>query len=321
MKYLKWIISSFLLAGLCWFTDWDQVRANLGNLRLELWLAALGLYLATQFVSGQRWRLLARPLGFTQSAGQFTAFVYIGLFTNLFLPTSVGGDVVKALYLDGGTRRRMASLVSVFIDRLTGLLVLLALACVAVLWCPLTLPARIHGTVWGSAGCVVLGVGLLPLVVRLSDRFERLRRLVDGAQLYLRRRRLLLAATALALVVQAANVAVVWLIGQAIGVPVPWSYYWIMVPMVSLLVMVPISVNGMGVREWITALFLAPLGVDHGTAVSLAWLWFAVFTCTGLVGGLVYLCGSFPQPGRQTDDGSVGSDPDQGRAGQHRSAA
>jgi glycosyltransferase 2 family protein len=281
MKYLKWLISAALLAVLAWFTDWDQVRASFARLRPDLWLAALGLFLLTQLVSGQRWRLLARPLGFTQSARQFTAYVFIGMFTNLLLPTSVGGDVVKALYLDAGSRRKVPALLSVFVDRLTGLLVLLLLACVAVLLCPLVLPARIH----------------------------------------LGRPRLMLAATALALVVQAANVAVVWLIGRSVDAPVPGTFYWILVPMVSLLVMVPVSVNGMGVREWALAAFLAPLGVAGGTAVSLAWLWFAVSTCAGLVGGLVYLCGPFPRPERQAEHGSVGDHPDQGRAGQPRAAA
>jgi hypothetical protein len=124
-----------------------------------------------------------------------------------------------------------------------------------------------------------------------------------------------------------------------VDAPVPASFYWILVPMVSLLVMVPVSVNGMGVREWALAIFLAPLGVTGGAAVSLAWLWFAVYTCAGLVGGLVYLAtghrlsaagshqlmadgrGPEADPERRADHGTVGNHSDQGRAGQPRAAA
>src|SRR5262249_32503790 len=124
----------------------------------------------------------------------------------------------------------------------------------------------------------------------------------------------------LSVFVQAANVVLVWLLGLAIGLSVPAGYYWIMVPMVTLLTMIPVSLNGMGVREGGTALFLAPLGVSEGTAISLAFLWFAVFTVTSLFGGGLYLFGSFPRlsvpagaPGKERrDDGSVRSGSDQG---------
>src|SRR5262249_5560543 len=107
------------------------------------------------------------------------------------------------------------------------------------------------------------------------------------------------------------------------------SYYWVLVPMVSLLTLLPVSVNGMGVREGATALFLAPLGVGEGTALSLAFLWFAASAAASLGGGVVYLFGRFPRPADragasvevQTDHGPVGGDSGQGRAGQPRAAA
>ena len=64
--------------------------------------------------------------------------------------------------------------------------------------------------------------------------------------------------------------------------PVPGAYYWVVVPTVTLLTLLPVSLNGMGVREWGMTLFLVPLGVPAGTAVSLAFLWFAVFAACSL---------------------------------------
>jgi uncharacterized membrane protein YbhN (UPF0104 family) len=60
--------------------------------------------------------------------------------------------------------------------------------------------------------------------------------------------------------------------------------------MVSLLMLLPISVNGMGVREGGMVLFLLPLGVDESSAVTLAFLWFATGVAVSLMGGVVYLC-------------------------------
>ena len=63
-------------------------------------LLAVGLYLATQAVSALRWRLLAGVHGFGGSTARYVAYYFIGMFFNLVLPTSVGGDVVRAWYLD-----------------------------------------------------------------------------------------------------------------------------------------------------------------------------------------------------------------------------
>ena len=320
-KYLRLVISTLLLGWLAWRTDWDRIGLVFGRLRLEWWLGAVGLYLLTQVVSAYRWQLLAHPLGFRQSLRQFTGLYFVGMFFNLFLPTSVGGDVVRACYLDGGSRRRLSAFLCAFMDRFSGLLVLLGLACVAMALCPVAVPPWVPGSVWGTAGGALLAILVLPPMAWWTDRFARVRRLSQEARIYLGHPRLLLATTGLSLVIQAANVGVVWLVGRALGLPVPGAYYWILVPMVTLLTLLPISVNGMGVREGGMAVFLKPLGIDEGSALTLGFLWFAVFTAASLVGGGVYLCGRFPRPQVQPDHEPIGCDSGQGRAGQLKAAA
>ncbi len=320
-KKVRLVVSALLLGWLGMRTDWAQVGRVFGDLRLTWWLAAVGLYVLTQVASAVRWRLLARPLGFDQSLARFTGYTFIGMYFNLFLPTSVGGDVVRAWYLDGGSGRRLAAFLSAFVDRLSGLLVLLAIACVAMALCPADVPAWIPCSVWGTAGCAVLGFLLLPTLLRWTGRFGRIRRLTESARLYLRHPGLLAGSAGLSFLVQAANVVIVWMAGRAMGLPVPAGYYWILVPMVTLLTMIPVSLNGMGIREWGMALFLAPLGVPAGAALSLSFLWFAVFSAASLLGGGVYLFGRFPRPQVQSDHGPVRSDSDQGRAGQLKAAA
>jgi uncharacterized membrane protein YbhN (UPF0104 family) len=320
-KKLRLLVSVTLLAGLAWNTDWRQVGQAFTHLQPGLWLAAFALYLVAQVVSSLRWQWLARPLGFQQDLRQFTGLYFIGMYFNLLLPTSVGGDVVRAYYLDNRSGRRLASLLSVFMDRFTGLLVLLALACAAVLVCPIELPSRVTQSVWTTAAGAVLAVAVLPVLFRWTGRFERMRRLSEGARGYLQQPGLLVGAAGLSLFVQAANVIVVWLIGKALAVPAAGAYFWILVPMVTLLTLLPLSVNGMGVREWATALFLAPLGVPRGLALSLALLWFAVFMAAGAVGGIVYVFSNFPKLEGPPDHESVRGDSDQGRTGQYPAAA
>src|SRR5207253_2317310 len=132
----------------------------------------VGLLLLAQVASAARWRLLARPLGFHSPLGAFIRFYFVGMFFNLLLPTSVGGDVVRAWYLDGGSGRRMPAFLSVLVDRLSGLLILLSLACVADIFCPIALPYWIGASIWTTAGCALLGVLALPAVTRYVEDWQ-----------------------------------------------------------------------------------------------------------------------------------------------------
>jgi uncharacterized membrane protein YbhN (UPF0104 family) len=213
----------------------------------------------------------------------------------------------------------------------------------ASLCCPTPLPGWITATVAGMGAACLLGLAALPLLPRLRPwlpAHPRLTHLLDGAALFLRDRRGLLWVTLLSLVVQVANVVLAWLIGEGLGLPVPPLYYGVLIPLVSILTLLPISLNGMGLRESGTVLLLAPLHINSASAVTLSLLIFAVYTAASLMGGVVYLFGRSPrfeaaeasraaQPlspaSRGTEASSyadpVGSDSDQGRMRKPTAAA
>ena len=328
-KYVRMAVSALLLGWIAWHTDWERVRQSFVNLRVELWLAAVGILVVCQAISARRWQLFARELRFDRPLHRLLGYYLIGMYFNLLLPTSVGGDVMRAWYLDGGSGRKLASFAAVLLDRINGLIVLIAMACAAVALSPERLPAWITWSVWGIGASALVGLASLPLLVRLEvlpqGRRQQLQTMVQA----LHARRPLVEATLWSAVVQIANVLFVWLIGLALSIDVPPAYYFIFVPMVSLLTLLPISVNGMGVREGGVALFLVPFGVPQSTAVTLAFLWFAVFAVGGLLGGVVYLCGAYPRPvarpqgpGEEANDhGSLSRHSDQGRERQLDQAA
>jgi uncharacterized membrane protein YbhN (UPF0104 family) len=302
-KKLRYAISGLLLAWVGWHTNWQQVGSAFAHMHAELWLAALAVLIGAQMASAWRWQLLSRALGFERTAPQMFGYYFIGMYFNLLLPTSVGGDVVRAWYLDGGTGHRLAALAAVFVDRCSGLVVL------------------------GSTACALLCCAAAPLLARYGGGAPQRLQKVRVALTTLTAPGLLAGSTLLSLAVQAGNVCIVFLLGEAIGAQVPFAYYWILVPMVSLLTMLPVSINGTGVREEAMVWFLAPLGVGAGTAVPLALLWFSVALVSSLMGGLVYLFGRFERPVAaapaegEADNGPVRGDSDQGRTRQYRTAA
>jgi uncharacterized membrane protein YbhN (UPF0104 family) len=162
-------------------------------------------------------------------------------------------------------------------------------------------------------------------VLRVSRAFAGLERrreqVEDALGMYVLVPGLLLASCVLSLAVQLANVVVVWSIGIGLDLPVPAGYYAVLVPMVTLLTLAPISLNGMGVREGGTVLLLVPLGIDPAAALSLAFLWFAAFTVPSLAGVFPYLLGRVPRVEVQCDAEPIGRHSDQGRTRQPRAAA
>lgn len=326
-KLLRLGVTVALLTLIAWKTNWPRVVEAFSGLRGEFWLAAVGVLLTGQIVSAWRWQLFAERLGFTRSVRELTHLYLIGMYFNLILPTAVGGDVVRAWYVSGASGRRLAAFVSVFLDRVSGLVVLVALACVGVLLCPaeVPLPAWIPWTMWAIAATGVCAVCCVPIAARWRRLNAGRREQLQALWRTMREPRLLLSASLLSLYVQTASVVILWLVARALHTPVPLSYLWILVPMVSLLTMLPVSIGGHGVREGAMVLLLAPLGVDRDTALTLSLLWFAVSMTCGLLGGVVYLLRRLPRPdsalANEVSCGSVDSDPDQGRTGQPAKAA
>jgi uncharacterized membrane protein YbhN (UPF0104 family) len=326
---VRLLVSAGILAWLATRIDVRHVASAFRGLRWEWWAGAVGLYIICQFLCCIRWKMLSRPLGFTEPLGRLTNIYFVGMFFNLFLPTSVGGDAVKAVYLARGSGRKLSAVASVLIDRASGLFALLLIACAAVAASPVELPANFRAAVWSLGAAAVLGVFLLPFaatfqnLVRLPTRLDLLvDQLVGAIGLYSREPSALAVTTGLSLLVQGLNAVLVAMLGLSLSLDVPMVYYGIAAPMVTLLTLIPVSLNGMGLREGGMTLFLAPAGVAAADAVTLALLWFCVQTATSLIGGAIYLVGRLGAAEELSHERAiVDHRAGEGRTGEHRAAA
>ncbi|HEY3187511.1 MAG TPA: lysylphosphatidylglycerol synthase transmembrane domain-containing protein, partial [Solirubrobacteraceae bacterium] len=218
---------------------------------------------------------------------------FIGMFFNLFGPSTLGGDLVRALYLGAGGRRRLA-ISSVVFDRASGLALLVALGAFGFLLFPEYRFPRslILGTV-AVGGLLVAGWWAAPRLVWLlpATRWTReLRREVevDLAPLW-RDRRLLGGIALVSVVFHLTQVAAQYVLARAVGAQLPFSYCLIFHPVISVMTALPVSVNGVGVREGGYLYFLTRIDVDDSIAITLSLLSFAVTVLGGLLGGAVFL--------------------------------
>jgi uncharacterized protein (TIRG00374 family) len=301
-RWLKPAVTLALYGLVFYWTDAGTVLGRLRTVKLAPLAAGVFLYVAGQALSAYRWRLLLRPVALATSYVKLVGFYFIGMFFNLFLPTIVGGDAVKALLLTRETGEPARATMSVFMERNTGLCALLLLAVGAAAVAPAITLGRLTLVTlvwWLAAGYVAVNVVLLnPPAYRLADRviavtpLARLRpraaSLYAAVVPYKRAAPALALAIALSLIFQGLVVAVVFLNAAALSLDVPLSAVAVFVPLVSLAGMVPVSVNGLGVREALYILLFGKLGVPADLAVSLALLYLAVTLIASLPGGLVY---------------------------------
>ena len=309
LRWLKPVVSVSLYALIFRFSDVGTILGRISAARLEFVAAGILLYAAGQALSAWRWRMLLEPVALFVPYRRMLSFYFIGMFFNLFLPTIIGGDAVKALLLARETGQTARATISVFMERNLGLLALLLIATVAAWWAPpvtlFHLPLTVLSLLLSTAFIGVNLVLMRPAVYEAVDRIivaTPLRRLRGRAASiyaaitpYWGAHRVLINAFALSLAFQAIVIGVVFLNARALRYDLPFLAVAVFVPLISLGGMLPVSVNGLGVREAFYILLFGRIGVSTELAVSLALLYLAVTFVASLPGGLIYALQPAPE--------------------------
>lgn len=298
---LKLLISAGLFASLFVFGKVDLSEAMSAALAAnKIYIAAACvLFLSSVFVMAHRWQLLAAAVGLARPFFLMVQLCYVGLFFNLFLPSTVGGDVSRCYYLTKGTNKYLHALTSVLVDRAMGLAVLLLFATVGILFGP-----GGEGLPWHlKVPVFVLTIGMycvIPFLPPLSKRILGENNWVtrklhnSSANVYWQDKGLIAMTLFLSLVSQIIMVACHVAVGLALGLnDIPLWYYFVFYPSVAVLGFVTPSVNGIGVREWAYTYFLMLMGVDKSVAFTYAVIWLGLTTMGSLAGGIVYIAGKF----------------------------
>ena len=274
----------------------DLVRA-LESVQVAPLAAAFVIYLVGQVLSAYKWFLLGSSVGLKGSLGEYLRFYFIGMFFNLFGPSTIGGDLVRALYLGGGRRPGLA-INSVLFDRVSGLALLMALGAVALVAFPQ------YGFSWPlnaalAGGGIVLLIGwwTCPRLVRLLPERNRLRHQVEtDLGPFWQDRWLLGRVAVVSLAFHLTQVTVQYVVARAAGVVLPYSYCLIFHPVISVMTALPVSIAGLGVREGGYLYFLTRIDVDDSIAVTVGLCWFMVTVLAGLVGGVLFLASGAELP-------------------------
>ena len=298
LNILKLLITVVGLAIVLLTQDLNKAFQLLREMEFQLFLGALLLFLSGLMVRAYRWGSLVWALGVKVNWWRLVGLNFVGVFFGLFLPTGVGGDAVKMYELTRDEGKAAAAISSVLVDRFLGLFVLFAMALLALASSYQLVPPEVRIFI------AVLFVGCLGGVAlllqrkwieawgrqlgldRLLGRFSILRELYDSIHLY--GARALLRATAASVVWNLILILAYYLLGLAVGVELSLGIYFLLVPVISALLVIP-SIGGLGIREGATVFLLKQMGVDDSQALALALAYDLILVITAMVGAFLYI--------------------------------
>jgi len=297
----KLVVMAGLLAVLYRHVDFDAFRGALAGMKWG-WLPLIyALLLMNTTLSSLKWQLLLRADGVRVPLPSLLSSYLIGTFFNLFLPSSIGGDSYRVVEASrhGGAAKSFAS---VFADRLTGFLALAiwGLLFSAVGWSSLPdkrilwLPVLVFGMMATMVFALVQRTWLVAVLRFLHfDRLNKLdaflHRFLDSLASYHANRALLAKVFSISLFFQIMAMVIIFSISKAMGWQVPFIYFSIFVPLITLGEALPISIFGIGVRDSLYVFFFSQGGATREQALSMALVYVLITTVYSLLGGVLFL--------------------------------
>ena len=292
------LVTGLAIAYILWKVDLRQTAHVLANAQLGWWLAACAIWILSVWPLSWRWQRLLQANGVHERLGWLVRTTFVSYSAAQVLPTSLGGDasrIYETVRRHPDSRGPTAG--TVLLERVLGGAATLVLAAVGF---ALALGHySVGGYVWVELAFVVLcvaGVFVLfskrvhPLLHRLRPALHRLRiesllrEVYLALHSYRRRLGLLAWVFALTVAVQAVRILAIWCAGKAVGVDLSPRPYYVMGPLLFLVMLIPFTINGLAVRESFFVSFLGALGVSADQAFSAGFLFFLVTVATALPG-------------------------------------
>lgn len=300
---LKVLISAAMLGLVLRLVDFKSLAATLFSVPLSAALLVFLGYIVGQIISATKWWIIAKASIPDAKLSDALKAYFLGMYVNCFGLGTVGGDVARALLIatpEGSSnkalspsQRRTAAIASVVVDRAHGLAVLALLGALgAAIFGATLLPPLALAFIAALGPLIVLawifGLWLclrLKLFVSVAETFSRA---------FPRKATTVVTISLLSLAFHLLQISLHSVMASAVGVELSWPTLLVFIPIINILSSLPISWNGLGVRESGYTFFLVPQFLSAEQAVTFGAIWLLAVTLSSAVGGIIsFLTGEF----------------------------
>ncbi len=290
----------WLLRGADLETIWETVRtAKIGYLGVAFAMFYIGFFLISL-----RWRMLLRIENINARILYLLESVNIAVLFNNLLPSTIGGDAYRMYDVWRLGANKTKAVLVILIDRFLGMLALVTYGLVAAIIAT-DVRQAIPGLVFYLLGILLAmlmimwmvfgsGARILQWFLGLESRLlsipqKIIGKITEGLALYRGRGDVLLKAILVSFGIQMNVILHFVVIAYALSIDVPWQGMFIIIPLATLIMLAPVSINGVGVREAVLVFFFSIYGVNEEEAIAFAWVWLAMLLAQGVVGGVVLM--------------------------------
>lgn len=299
--FVKVAVTGSLLGWFFVQLDLTKTFALLQTVHLGYILFVFALCVGTIGLLALRWQLLLGALHIRLPFKEVCRITFISNFFHYLFPSKLGGDAVRIFYVVKLTGRPVELILSTLVDRCVGVVALMSVPFVVILILRPT--GRLYEVV-GLAYALVsaflllaiavgLGVGRGSLSLLSARPGTKLGSLVHSLRsflhLYTQQKGILLQTFWIATATHVLNIAIYYSLGVSLGEGSRVLDFFYFVPMVFLATLLPVSLGGLGVREWTFVYFFTELGMPRHTALSISLLNLLVKIGASLIGAVLYL--------------------------------
>ena len=299
---LKILLSLLLFAFVVAKVSPRNVWATMRSADPTLLGLAAGLFLVSSLIGSWLWGRLLRAQGIPIPYSKAASYYFVGLFFNNFLPSNVGGDIARISDASKHSDRVSSVFSATLLERLIGVVSIGFLAVVA---SALALHELHLYAIFGATLAVFLLATAFFVSIfhrKMLQAFERpfrwigahrieraMARLMDDMHGFRNQGGALVAVFVASTLVQVSRIYVHYLVGLALGVHISLAYYFLFVPILAALISLPISLNGLGVREGAAVVLFQLAGLSREQAFSVPFLTYVISVLISLLGGLIFI--------------------------------
>lgn len=305
---IKLVVSAGLMVFLLRRISVPELLRLVRTLDAPIMTVAVVTFFTSNVLGAFQWHQLLRAGGIELRFARSFRFYFVGLFFNNFLPANIGGDAVKVYDVSRIGTSVYQVIAVTLLDRLLGIFSLCGLAVLASIWLMRADAAAPYPYyLFIFAACMVPGLGLyfikplgnlLRRIVRRIRPFSldaRITSILDHLSHFKARKPLVARLLALSAIIQTLRVATHMLVGIALGLHLGadlFAQFFVFVPLLSLAMIPPVTINGLGVREGLGIVLFAAAGLGETDAFTLEFLTYVVSVLVSLVGLIFFLARS-----------------------------